>query len=207
MNPSHKPNQSRSHILDALRSRRPPVAVLPELSGTWITYPDPVQHFAETLAFVGGRCEQVTSWQEARVSIERAIGEAGSDLARCCSVVEGLELGGVRLAALKRPHDLADLQWMLAPGRVAVAENGAVWVEGSDVTQRVALFIATHLVLVVPRSAVVSNMHEAYERIECDRSEFGVFISGPSKTADIEQSLVIGAHGPKTMTVYLVSDA
>jgi L-lactate dehydrogenase complex protein LldG len=48
-------------------------------------------------------------------------------------------------------------------------------------------------------------MHEAYERISFRGRGFGTFIAGPSKTADIEQSLVIGAHGPKELTIVLVS--
>ncbi len=64
-----------------------------------------------------------------------------------------------------------------------------------------------HLVLVLPASAMVKNMHEAYARLQFGPRGFGVFISGPSKTADIEQSLVIGAHGPRSMTVFVVKDA
>jgi L-lactate dehydrogenase complex protein LldG len=47
-------------------------------------------------------------------------------------------------------------------------------------------------------------MHQAYDALTFGRAEFGTFIAGPSKTADIEQSLVIGAHGPRSLTVFCI---
>ena len=56
----------------------------------------------------------------------------------------------------------------------------------------------------VRADAIVNDMHEAYAALRFDGAGFGVFIDGPSKTADIEQALVIGAHGPRSCTVFVV---
>ena len=89
-------------------------------------------------------------------------------------------------------------------GTVAVAENGAVWVYESQMKNRLLPFICQHLVLVVDKKDIVATMHDAYDKINTGAEGFGVFIAGPSKTADIEQSLVIGAHGARSTTVYVV---
>ncbi len=100
-------------------------------------------------------------------------------------------------------HDFADLDLTILPGAPAVAESGAVWVVPADLRQRTAAFLAQHLVLVVPRATLVHELHQAYAPIDPSAAGFGCFLAGPSKTADIEQSLVIGAHGPRSLTVML----
>ena len=89
---------------------------------------------------------------------------------------------------------------LVVPARFAVAENGAVYVDAADLTARADIVRAEHVVLVVPRSALVPSMHEAVRLMPAD-SLCGWFISGPSKTADIEQSLVVGAQGARTLHV------
>ena len=94
-----------------------------------------------------------------------------------------------------------DLGEMVAvPGRFAVAENGAVYVDAADLVARADIVRAEHLVLVVPAAALVPTMHEAVRLIP-EGSACGWFLSGPSKTADIEQSLVVGAQGARTLHV------
>ena len=92
----------------------------------------------------------------------------------------------------------ADL--LVVPGRFAVAENGAVYVDAADLTARADIVRAEHLVLTVSRDALVATMHEAVRLMPRD-SACGWFLSGPSKTADIEQALVIGAQGARTLHV------
>ena len=82
--------------------------------------------------------------------------------------------------------------------------DGAIWVNDRQLPLRVLYFIVQHLTLVLPKSEIVDNMHQAYERLRFDNAEFGTFIAGPSKTADIEQSLVIGPHGSRSLTVLII---
>jgi L-lactate dehydrogenase complex protein LldG len=87
---------------------------------------------------------------------------------------------------------------------LGVSENGAVWIR-SENHNRGLPFIAQHLAVVLNKKNIVATMHEAYSLAEAG-SDYGVFISGPSKTADIEQSLVMGAHGARSMTILLTTD-
>ncbi|NJC28135.1 LutC/YkgG family protein [Neolewinella antarctica] len=111
--------------------------------------------------------------------------------------------GNIDLAAVKDPLELALVDIAVLRGRFAVAENGAIWVTEKEAVIRVLPFITQHLVLVID-GGVVPTMHEAYKSIDIAETGFGVFIAGPSKTADIEQSLVIGAHGPRSLGVVFV---
>ncbi len=102
------------------------------------------------------------------------------------------------------PHELEDLGLAILDGQFGVAENGAIWLDDRQLGLRALPFITEHLVIVLDPKKLVQTMHQAYDLIGNAQSGFGLFIAGPSKTADIEQSLVIGAHGAKSLRVVLV---
>jgi L-lactate dehydrogenase complex protein LldG len=192
---------SRQKILDAVRSRTLPAAELPSLSRDWIRYDDRRKQFATALEFVGGRPVFV----ESRGEIGRVLAEHPSFAAAKKTVSHVAEVpGNVDLSAVADPHELEDVDFAVLPGKFGVAENGAVWITDEGLRHRAIYFIVQHLVLVIDGREMVSNMHEAYQRLSLGAAGFGAFLSGPSKTADIEQSLVIGAHGPRSMTVICV---
>ena len=106
---------------------------------------------------------------------------------------------------VENPHELELIEVAILQAEFGVAENGAVWISDDYLTHRALPFITQNLAFVIPRNALVNNMHDAYERLT-ETTGWGCFIAGPSKTADIEQSLVIGAHGARSMVIFLVEN-
>ena len=193
---------SKSHILKTLRRDQMPGTDLPSLDGPWLTFDRPSDQFCQILAAVGGQALAVPHEGD----LPRALAQLPSFRAaqHVWSLVPAVASVGRDWTTVTDPHALEVLDYCVAPGEFGVAENAAVWVTQQTVPHRAALFITQHLVLVVPKRDIVHNMHEAYARIGPGQVPFGIFISGPSKTADIEQSLVIGAHGARSLTVVLV---
>ena len=193
---------SREMILAAVKKHLPTSAELPNLDGPWIQYPDPIAQFTSVLEMIGGRCIRVAT--ESDIGRELAALPQFASAKQTVSLVPAATIGNISLDDVQDPHDLADIDFAILPGQLAVAENGAVWVDEVHVKHRVIYFLCQHLALVVPAGNLVNNLYEAYERVNVSATPYGGFISGPSKTADIEQSLVIGAHGPRSMTVFLI---
>ncbi|HQZ67193.1 MAG TPA: LUD domain-containing protein [Planctomycetaceae bacterium] len=195
---------SRETILKKVRSALPQSSPLPDLAAvtTWQTFRDPTAQFAEILQLVGGLVVRVSNLAEADAHL-RALPQWSNGKIRC-TVVPGVGDNTIDLNTIDDPHDLENVDFAVLKGHYAVAENAAIWVTDDNVRHRVLYFIPQHIAIVVPASQVVNNMHEAYARMTIGQHAFAGFISGPSKTADIEQSLVIGAHGARSLIVYLV---
>ncbi len=193
---------SREAILQSIRRHLPESSPLPELDGPWIAYPDPVAQFVSVLEMIGGKTIRVPDHAVLRSAL-KTLPQYQQSRRTLCGFAD-LDSSDVDLAAIDDPHQLEDVDFAILPGEFGVAENGAIWVADAGLPHRVVYFLCQHLSLVIPADQIVHNMHEAYQRIRFAGPGFGTFISGPSKTADIEQSLVIGAHGPKSMTVFLL---
>lgn len=193
---------SRDEILSAIRRHLPESTPLPELDGPWIEYPDPIAQFASVLEMIGGRFVRVPSLDA--INAELATLPVYAEAKQVVSTIPGVGRSTVVLNAIDDPHKLEDVDFAILAGQFGVAENAAVWVNDSELKHRVIYFLCQHLSLVIRAEDVVHNMWQGYQRLQFGQAQFGAFIAGPSKTADIEQSLVIGAHGPRSMTVFVV---
>ena len=195
-------SRSRDEVLRSLRAANVEPLPLPERGISGVRFPDVEAQFAKSVSEVGGRCVFVYGRAE-DTNIESVLLQIPqyASAKYVVSLVPGLEKSNVDRAYLRTPRDTWHIDFCVLPGVLGVAENGAVWVVEGAYAHRGTWFLAEHMALVVPARSIVHNMHEAYERIHVGGPGFATFISGPSKTADIEQSLVIGAQGPRSCTV------
>lgn len=193
---------SRETILAAVKANQPDNVPLPDLSIFESAGEGSLQQFAAVLTAIGGKVSYISGYEE----IARQILASHGDQVRIISAVKELgEFGKENLKFLADVHDLHDVEVAILNGNFGVAENGAVWVTENNMEHRALPFICQHLAVIINADAIVPTMHRAYELIDKTTYGFGTFIAGPSKTADIEQSLVIGAHGPRSMTVFVIS--
>ena len=102
------------------------------------------------------------------------------------------------------PHSLQNVELTIIKAHFGVTENSALWVTDDILGQRIAPFITQYLAIIVNKKDLIPTMQQAYDRIGNQEYGFGTFIAGPSKTADIEQSLVLGAHGARGLVVFLM---
>jgi L-lactate dehydrogenase complex protein LldG len=188
---------SREKILAAVKKNQPVGHDLPAPSDYPVSFPDVEKKFMDTLVGIGGAVVKVTSTGEVDEYIKKNF-----QVKRMVSLVEGV--GMLTMSLDENPHLLENVELAVLHGEFGVAENGAVWITEKQMGDRALPFIAHHLALVITLSEIVPTLHEAYERIGSAGYAYGTFIAGPSKTADIEQSLVLGAHGPKSNTIFLL---
>jgi L-lactate dehydrogenase complex protein LldG len=193
---------AREQILGEVRRYVHGEKPLPSLEQNWIQYPDRPAQFASVLESVGGNCVRAADAAAAQTALNEI--PVYRDAKQRVSLVPGIGETNIDLASIQDPHLLEPIDFAVLPGEFGVAENSAVWVRDAQVPLRALFFIVQHLALVIPADRIFDNMHQAYDALSFDRAEFGTFIAGPSKTADIEQSLVIGAHGPRSLTVFCI---
>jgi L-lactate dehydrogenase complex protein LldG len=190
----------REQIINAIAANQPAFSPLPAIHFSAEDEEHLASQFADTLAAIGG----VVFIVDSVADIHQHIKNNTSADHRVISRIGGIAENSEDIDAIISPHSLQNVEIAILKAHFGVAENGAVWLTEELMGNRVLPFICQHLMIALSMKSIVANMHEAYERIGSNSYGFGAFIAGPSKTADIEQSLVMGAHGPKTMTVFLI---
>ncbi|MFV0564756.1 MAG: lactate utilization protein C [Flavobacteriaceae bacterium] len=192
---------SRESILKAVKNNKPEALALPEIDLA-VFYEDinTLETFTKNVEAVGGRAVVLSNVSELDTQIKHYYPKA----VKVVSCTKLSHLGSVPISKNTNPHSLQDIDLAIIQGQFGVAENGAVWIEEKGTLLRVLPFITNDLVIIVPKDNIYLNLHNAYNEIRERERSFGLFLSGPSKTADIEQCLVIGAHGAVSLTVFVV---
>ncbi len=188
---------SKEEILGNIRRNIIHTYDLPELTIEATQYDDKVLKFIEVMKFVGGDAVLLEEGEDINKRIQTIYPDAkviASNIADISATVNP--------DTVETPNQLNGVDVAVIQGELGVAENGCVWLP-QNVKEKALYFISETLIILLDRKKLVNNMHEAYRQIELNDHGFGVFISGPSKTADIEQALVVGAHGARGVTIIL----
>ncbi|MBF4494809.1 LUD domain-containing protein [Flavobacterium sp. MR2016-29] len=192
---------SKSEILKKIKQNQPDfVTDLPNLNALGSEQFDVLQTYKTVLKNIGGDFVEVASYTEIidflknNYSLEKRIISMIPEL----SEIANLDWTN------DDAHSLENVELTIIKAHFGVAENSALWVTDDLLGQRVSPFIAQYLAIIVDKNNILPTMHQAYEHIANQEYGFGTFIAGPSKTADIEQSLVLGAHGARGLVVFLL---
>ena len=177
---------------------------MPDLSDIKaITYPDPLVQYITMTESVGGHVIEVKEGQD----INKLIKDLYPDAKEIASNLPEITIATRNPDEVGRARDLNGTDVGIIRGKFGVAENACVWIP-QTMKEKAICFISENLVILLPKSQIVTNMHEAYKRIEFDKTYdgYGTFISGPSKTADIAQVLVMGAQAARSATILLLPE-
>ena len=177
---------------------------MPDLSDIKaITYPDPLVQFIKMTESVGGHVIEVKEGQD----INDLVKEMYPDAKEIASNLPEITIATRNPDNVGRARDLNGTDVGIIRGKFGVAENACVWIP-QTMKEKAVCFISENLIILLPKSQIVNNMHEAYKRIEFDKEYdgYGTFISGPSKTADIAQVLVMGAQAARSATILLLPE-
>ncbi len=192
---------SREKILSAIKNNQPALTPMPHIEYFTQPFTNVVEKYKMVLQSIGGTVQEVNNI----AAIIEALKIQFKDAGRIITVVNAFAEYAEIYTQNDDPHKLDNVDIAIINAHFGVAENGAVWVTEAILQERVLPFICQHLVAVINKQDIVATLQEAYDKIAGTSYGFGTFIAGPSKTADIEQSLVLGAHGPKTMTIFILN--
>lgn len=183
------------------RLRNHPRGPLPAM--TW----DPIERFKERALSLSSTIDEVAGREDVAAAVARYL--ASHNLPKsglCWPELAGLDWNkhGLNIAARAATGD--DLVGVTG-AFCAIAETGTLMLlSGPDTPAATSLLPETHIA-VVPIARIVKCMEDAWDLLRKEQGKLPRavnFVSGPSRTADIEQTVTLGAHGPYRVHVILV---
>jgi L-lactate dehydrogenase complex protein LldG len=192
---------SKADILKKIKQNQPALITdLPDLNLLGTEQFDVLETYKTVLKNIGGDPVEVADYAE----IIEYIKNNYAIEKRIITTIPELSEVAVLDWTNEDPHLLQNVELTVIKAHFGVAENSALWVTDDVLGQRVSPFIAQYLAIIVHKKDILPTMQQAYDRIANQEYGFATFIAGPSKTADIEQSLVLGAHGARGLIVFLL---
>ena len=205
---------SKEDILKKYRANVREKFDMPDLSDIQaITYPDPLLQFMNMTKSVGGNAIEVEKGRD----INELIRELYPDAKEIASNLPEITIATRNPDEVGRARDLNGTDVGVVRGAFGVAENACVWIP-QQMKEKAVCFISENLIILLDKKQIVNNMHEAYARLSessgktagnndgFEKYGYGTFISGPSKTADIAQVLVMGAQAARSATILLLPE-
>ncbi|MDD3468465.1 MAG: lactate utilization protein [Thermoguttaceae bacterium] len=217
---------SREAILGSLRNslrvlaKELPRAAEPLVPEVWLvgtpTPDEMAQTFIESLTAVAGEPVRVPDTAAAAKEVEKLLKETKSN--GCCAVQKPLandvfsQLPKNRQISWQsdwEPSEMAKLPMSIVEAEYLLADTGTSVVISGNPQLRMACYLPPVCVIVATLDRLREHMPAAWKDIMQEasnpnvRGEFA-FITGPSRTADIEQQLILGVHGPKRLRVILI---
>ena len=191
----------KEDLFEKLRKNTKAQFDMPDMNIQGITYEDTVAQFIKMTETVGGKVLEARKTDDLNQIIRNLYPEARV----FASNLPFINIAQKNPDTVSAADELNGTDVGIVQGTVGVAENACVWIP-QTMKEKAVCFISEYLVIVLDRQNIVDNMHQAYSLIKMDPAyNFGTFISGPSKTADIEQALVMGAQAARGVTVLILS--
>ncbi|HZP22309.1 MAG TPA: lactate utilization protein [Terriglobales bacterium] len=111
----------------------------------------------------------------------------------------GLSFEVTRESAAAAKVGISQLDW-------AMASTGSLVQDAAPVERRLASTLPNIYIAIVETSRLLPDMPAVFSKIRPEQSNYISFITGPSRTADIERVLTIGVHGPEKLIIVFVDD-
>jgi L-lactate dehydrogenase complex protein LldG len=187
---------SREEILARIRRNQPAPQPLPEVPTFDVAGGSLLERFKAAVIRMGGKVVDPPADGDLYALVARLFPDANV----VCSATP--EVAGNRaLDRMREPAELHDVDVGVVRAIFGVAETGSVWLTDVEFKVNTLGFLAQHLVVLLDPARIVGNLHDAYrERAHFD-ARYGVFMTGPSATADIEGILIHGAQGIRSLTI------